>query len=76
MRCAIRKFDKHSTADRPSNTVLQQEHQKSMNELLQIREQQDKGIFQPIELPGMVLSVKEDKTYTSWKHPLPIKCFI
>lgn len=57
-------------ADRPSNTILQQEHQKSMNELLRLREQQDKGIFQPIELPGMVLSVKkEETTYTPWKTP-------
>lgn len=41
-----------------------------MNALLLVREQQDKGIFQPIELPGMVLSVtKEETTYTPWKTP-------
>jgi hypothetical protein len=69
MRCAMRKFDKHTTADRPTNTVLQQEHQKSMSELLRLREEQDKGIFQPIELPGMVPATKENGTYTPWKTP-------
>ena len=69
MRCAMRKFDKHTTADRPTNTVLQQEHQKSMSELLRLREEQDKGIFQPIELPGMVPVTKEDTVYTPWKTP-------
>lgn len=63
----MRKFDKHITADRPSDSALQQEHQKRMNDLLLLREQQDKGIFQPIEL-GMVLSVKEE-IYTPWKTP-------
>jgi hypothetical protein len=67
MRCAIRKFDKHTTADRPTNTVLQQEHQKSMSELLRLREEQDKGIFQPIEVSGTALSIKKENTaYTPW----------
>lgn len=57
------------TADRPSNSVLQQEHQNSVSELLRIREEQDKGIFQPIELPGMVSITKEDSIYTPWKTP-------
>jgi hypothetical protein len=70
MRCAIRKFDKHTTADRPTNTVLQQEHQKSMSELLRLREEQDKGIFQPIEVSGTALSIKKENTaYTPWKTP-------
>lgn len=69
MRCAMRKFDKHMTADRPSNTILQQEHQKSMSELLRLREEQDKGIFQPIQLPVTIVATKDDTVYTPWKTP-------
>lgn len=78
--CGIRRFSKHNTAtvDRPSNTALHQENQHSLNRLLQLREQQDNGMFVlPAELqmvkesskpPFEQVSIKES-IYTPWKTP-------
>lgn len=53
--CGARRFDKYkfTTADKPSNTVLHQENQKKLNDLIRLREEQDKGIFQPILTPAV-----------------------
>jgi hypothetical protein len=71
--CGMRKFDKHkmSTPDRPSNNALYQENQKSLSELMRLREQQDKGSYTPIISsapiqPSIALS---NTTHTPWKTP-------
>ena len=49
--CGSKRFDKYKfTAERPSNPVLHTENQQKLNEMLRLREEQDKGIFQPISL--------------------------
>ena len=49
--CGARRFDKYKfTTDKPSNQVLHQENQKKLSDLLRMREEQDKGIFQPVSL--------------------------
>ena len=47
--CGSRRFDKYKfTTDKPSNPVLHQENKNKLSELLRIREEQDKGIFQTL----------------------------
>ena len=49
--CGARRFDKYKfTTDKPSNQILHQENQKKLSDLLRLREEQDKGIFQPVSL--------------------------
>jgi len=69
--CGMRKFDKHkmSVADRPSNKALHDENQKSLNDLIKQREQQDKGIFVPITTFQPIFHKEESKEYTPWKTP-------
>lgn len=71
--CGMRKFDKHkmSAPDRPSNNALYQENQKSLSELMRLREQQDKGSYTPVIAPASVqLSIMTpNTTYTPWKTP-------
>jgi hypothetical protein len=50
--CGSKRFDKYKfTVEKPSNPVLHTENQQKLNEMLRLREEQDKGIFQPISLP-------------------------
>jgi hypothetical protein len=73
----MRKFDKHKmfASDRPSNPALFNANQKSLNDLILLREQQDKGTFVPIsgipisEMPSATLSATLSATYTPWKTP-------
>ena len=44
-QCGIGRFNKFVAADKPSNQQLHNENQKKLNELMQLREQQDKGNF-------------------------------
>lgn len=79
--CGMRKFDKHKmmTPDRPSNNALYQENQKSLNDLIKQREQQDKGSFTPIShtsqlslstTPSITSSTtNNNNVYTPWKTP-------
>lgn len=73
-RCAMRRFDKHMTADRPSNTALHQENQQRLSQLIQEREQMDKGqsVFQPTHTVEPIVIDKipqEANVYTPWKTP-------
>jgi hypothetical protein len=82
--CGMRKFDKHKmmTPDRPSNNALYQENQKSLNDLIKQREQQDKGTFTPIPhstylSPSITSStipstLSNTVVYTPWKTPSSI----
>jgi hypothetical protein len=72
--CGMRKFDKHKmfASDRPSNNALHQENQKSLNDLIKQREQQDNGTYTPIIVPMTVRpSTASESTivYTPWKTP-------
>jgi hypothetical protein len=75
--CGMRKFDKHKmmAPDRPSNNALYQENQKSLSELMRLREQQDKGSYVPIIAPMNVqpsiitVATNPSVVYTPWKTP-------
>ena len=75
MSCGMRKFDKHKmfASDRPSNPALFSANQKSLNDLIQLREQQDKGTFLPLSVPSSsapsIPSVLPSSSYTPWKTP-------
>ena len=75
----MRRFDKHKVnTDQPSNAALHQETQKSLSELIRLREEQDRGTFPPIvkeetTIVQMVVPtvqpVKDTVVYTPWKTP-------
>ena len=73
--CGMRRFDKHKmNTDQPSNPALHQENQKSLSELLRLREEQDRGTFQPIvkeelQIIPTIIPVKDTVVYTPWKTP-------
>jgi len=73
--CGMRRFDKHKVnTDQPSNPALHQENQKSLSELIRLREEQDRGTFQPIvkaesQIVQTVMPVKDAAVYTPWKTP-------
>lgn len=52
--CGVRRMAKHTTftPDKPSNVQLHSENTKRLNELMRLREQQDKGVF---EAPSVIL---------------------
>ena len=70
--CGMRKFDKHKmfASERPNNTALYDANQKSFNDLMKQREQQDKGVFLPITTFEPVFQPSITNTsYTPWKVP-------
>ena len=47
--CGMRRFDKHKTvAERPVQQELHNTNEKKLQELIQLRNLQDQGIFQPL----------------------------
>jgi hypothetical protein len=54
--CGIKRMRKHTTfvPDKPTNPGLHTENEKRLSELMRLREQQDKGVF---EAPSMMLEV-------------------
>jgi len=52
--CGIKRMAKHAAfaPDKPTNTGLHTENEKRLSELLRLREQQDKGVF---EAPTMIV---------------------
>ena len=76
-RCAMRRFDKHMTADRPSDSSLYQENQQRLSQLIQEREKMDLSVFQPTHAAESIISDKIEptvtiaacNTYTPWKTP-------
>jgi len=47
--CGLKRFQAHKfTPDRPANQELHNENQKRLNDLLRLREEQDKGIFKEV----------------------------
>jgi hypothetical protein len=71
----MRRFDKHKVnTEQPSNAALHQENQKSLSELIRLREEQDRGTFPPIvkeelQIVSKVIPVKDTAVYTPWKTP-------
>lgn len=58
----MRRFDKHKmTADKPVNQALHQENQQSLNRLIQLREEQDRG---HVSIPSC------SSAFTPWKTPI------
>ena len=80
-RCGMRRFDKHMTADRPSNSSLHQENQQRLSQLIQEREQMDLSVFQPTHAVEPIVSDKIEptvtiaasNTYTPWKTPSTLR---
>ena len=71
-RCGMRRFDKHMTADRPSNSSLHQENQQRLSQLIQERERMDLSVFQPTHHVEPIIIEKintESTAYTPWKTP-------
>lgn len=83
-QCGINRFQKHSfTPDRPSNPELHDENQKRLSDLLKMREEQDKGIYQIQKSTSLIVtpsakndntspdfsSFSENITYTPWSTP-------
>jgi len=74
-RCGMRRFDKHMTADRPSNSSLHQENQQRLSQLIQERERMDLSVFQPTHEPIIsdkiepTVTIATSNTYTPWKTP-------
>ena len=74
--CGMRKYDQHKqfVADRPNNPELFQQNQKSLQELITLREQQDAGQYTTVQpLPSSMniapASSMTSTTYTPWKTP-------
>ena len=80
-RCGMRRFDKHMTADRPSNSSLHQENQQRLSQLLQERDRMDLSVFQPTHAAEPIISDKIEPivtiaastTYTPWKTPSTLR---
>lgn len=45
MSCALRRFHGHGAPSRPTNTQLHNENEIKLKELMNLRAQQDQGIF-------------------------------
>jgi hypothetical protein len=58
--CGAKRFDKYKfTADKPSNPVLHNENERKLNDLLRIRDEQDKHIFAPITATKNTIKVAD-----------------
>jgi len=55
--CGIHRFDKYKFPqhDKPANKVLHDENEKRLHDLMQLREQQDQGVFQAVTLQAVTL---------------------
>ena len=55
--CGMRRFDKYKIAceDKPSNKALHDENTRRLQELMDLRSRQDKGIFEPLHLEPLRL---------------------
>lgn len=74
--CGIKRMAKHASfaPDKPTNAGLHTENEKRLNELMRLREQQDKGLF---EAPSMLLSPSggtetaiDVPQFTPWSAPI------
>jgi hypothetical protein len=66
--CGIHRFDKYKFPqhDKPANKVLHDENEKRLRELMQLREQQDHGVFQRITVqPATIPPITSEKQDTT-----------
>lgn len=55
--CGIRKYDQHKqSSNTPSNQALHQENERQFEKLLELRKQQDQGIYSLSTHPSPLLS--------------------
>jgi hypothetical protein len=64
--CGIHRFDKYKFPqhDKPANKVLHDENEKRLRELMQLREQQEQGIFQPVTVQPVSMITSEKQNIT------------
>jgi hypothetical protein len=64
--CGIHRFDKYKFPqhDKPANKVLHDENEKRLRELMQLREQQEQGIFQPVTVQPVSIITSEKQNIT------------
>ena len=50
--CGIRKYDQHKiSSNTPSNQLLHQESERKLEQILELRKQQDQGIYSTLSPP-------------------------
>ena len=57
--CGIRKYDQHKqSSNTPSNQALHRENEHRLEQLLELRKQQDQGVYSaiPSSIPSPILS--------------------
>lgn len=69
-QCGIGRFNKFTVPDKPSNQELHNETQKKLSELMQLREQQDKGNFSFYTQP-LTLSNTDNTATTATTNNIP-----
>jgi hypothetical protein len=58
--CGARRFEKYKfTSDKPSNPILHKENEQKLNDLLRIREEQDRRVFAPITATNNTIKVAD-----------------
>lgn len=73
-RCALRRFDKHASADRPTDPSFTREQQR-LSERIKEREAQDNGSVQYVSVnmihntPQNEVAQNVNSYYTPWKTP-------
>lgn len=80
--CKLRRFNQHKSQDKPSNSVLYKENEKSLNDLIKQREQLNQSIYPnhiddyvpppPSNVKSAPVSVSLPEStplYTPWKTP-------
>lgn len=74
-RCALRRFDKHASADRPTDPSFTREQQQRLSERIKEREAQDNGSVQYVSVnmihntPQNEVTQNDNSYYTPWKTP-------
>lgn len=75
-RCALRRFDKHASADRPTDPSFTREQQQRLSERIKEREAQDNGSVQYVSVNSMIHNTPQNEVthndnsyYTPWKTP-------
>jgi hypothetical protein len=68
--CGVHRFDKYkfSQHDKPANKVLHDENEKRLRDLMELRTQQDQGVFQPVTVQSVITPITSDKQDTTLLH--------
>ncbi len=75
--CGMRRFDKYKIAceDKPSNKALHDENTRRLQELMDLRSRQDKGIFEPFPDQTQFQNQKpiQNQTQKQFQNQKPIQ---